>query len=1181
MARTWTEKQTDAIKARNGSVLVSAAAGSGKTAVLVERVIERITDEKNPSSIDRLLIVTFTKAAAGEMRQRISDAVESQLKQKPGNKNLINQQMLLPSAKICTMDSFCSSLARDNFQQLDISPDFKIPDSGEIVLLRNEAMTRTLDELYAEGNNDFLNLVELLFQGRDDKNIEQMIAKIYDMSRSYPFPQRWIDEIADDYSCCGSVMQSKYGQIIMEYVKDALEYCRNRISFIEREIYGWEEMEKAFGKIIELYYAQIDVMLERIGQGDWNGTYSALKNFSGGTRGRIAKDLQELPDVAVLTDTHKQIKEIIKGTSSKKGLADYMCASEEEYLEDTKRLEPMVRQLCRAAKLFAQNYAQIKEEKDFAEFDDIMHMALSLLVKETKSGYERTELAAMLSDNYDEILIDEYQDTNKAQDMLFTAISNNNLFRVGDVKQSIYRFRRAMPEIFIELKNTYDEYDREKDNYPSKIILGNNFRSRKSVTGAVNFVFAQMMSSHVGDIDYGKEEELVFSAAYPETDEATQLHLIETQKTGEEKHRFQARYIADLINDMISSGFTVKDGDSMRKASYKDFCVLMRSVNGGTGAVYAEEFRKKDIPCFAEVAVDFFSAYEVSLVLSLLRVIDNPKQDIALLTVMMSALFGFSVDDMAKLRIDDRESDIYGCLLFAKKNGSEKVCGFLDKISQWRSLSVSMGVEQFIREIYDDTSLLAIISAMKNADARTANLLLLLDYAVTYEKAGYIGLSGFIGFIDRLEREKHDLSGSLGVSSDADVVKVMTIHKSKGLEFPVCILANCTGKINHQDENGNMVVSSKAGLGFKMRDTQTLAQYPTTSLEAVKLSVKKDTVSEEMRVLYVAMTRAKEKLIMINTFKDVDSKLQSYGTMINPNSNRSTPFASSMAGSYADWIIPSFMRHKDAQELREIAGTDENIILPSDFALKTVIIRENEKEVMQKDEQALSDEIDEELLDLVKQRAEYRYEYEPLTYVVSKRAASEVDKNSVDREYFASSRPAFLSENGLTAAQRGTATHSFMQYAYYEKANINVKAEIERLKEKGIITAAEAGAINVRAVERFFKSGLAKRILASDNVMREKKFTVNVPVGELYPELAGFSDETVMIQGIADCAFVENGKLIVVDYKTDRLETEQQFADKYGEQVRVYKRALSLCTDYEVSETLLYSFALSKEISVI
>lgn len=274
MARTWTEKQTDAIKARNGSVLVSAAAGSGKTAVLVERVIERITDEKNPSSIDRLLIVTFTKAAAGEMRQRISDAVESQLKQKPGNKNLINQQMLLPSAKICTMDSFCSSLARDNFQQLDISPDFKIPDSGEIVLLRNEAMTRTLDELYAEGNNDFLNLVELLFQGRDDKNIEQMIAKIYDMSRSYPFPQRWIDEIADDYSCCGSVMQSKYGQIIMEYVKDALEYCRNRISFIEREIYGWEEMEKAFGKIIELYYAQIDVMLERIGQGDWNGTYS-------------------------------------------------------------------------------------------------------------------------------------------------------------------------------------------------------------------------------------------------------------------------------------------------------------------------------------------------------------------------------------------------------------------------------------------------------------------------------------------------------------------------------------------------------------------------------------------------------------------------------------------------------------------------------------------------------------------------------------------------------------------------------------------------------------------------------------------------------------------------------------------------------------------------------------------
>ncbi|MCM1545200.1 MAG: UvrD-helicase domain-containing protein, partial [Ruminococcus sp.] len=658
MARNWTEKQTDAIRARNGSVLVSAAAGSGKTAVLVERVIERITDANNPSSVSRLLIVTFTKAAANEMRQRISEAIEACLKEKPGDSNLINQQMLLPSAKICTIDSFCGWLVRDNFQLIDISPDFRIADDGELSLLKNQAMDMTLDELYAEENRDFLNLVELLFKGRDDKNLEDMIYKLYDTSMSYPFPEKWLDEVALAFENCESIAESAYGKIIFAHLKDALSFCMNQISMMKAQMHGWDEIEKAYGNVVDSYESQVGVMLGRVNEQSWDAAKSAIESFDGGRIGRVPKDMKELFEVKMLGETKDMIKKLIK-----EKLAPLMCCTEQEFVSDMNYLEPMVHQLCRAAKLFLKNYAEVKQEKELADFNDVSHMALSLLVKPTENGFERTSLADELSECFDEILIDEYQDTNKAQDMLFTSIANNNLFRVGDVKQSIYRFRRAMPEIFIDLKNSYDEYCRDKDNYPAKIVLGNNFRSRQSVTGAVNFIFSQMMSKQVGDIDYNAEEELVFSAAYPEVQESAEFHLLETKEMdsdSENNHSFQARYIADLIDNMIKSGFTVKDGNTMRKAAYKDFCVLMRGVNGGKGAAYAEQFRLKNIPCFTEIAVDFFSAYEVSLVLSLLRVIDNPKQDIPLLTVMMSAIFGFTVDDMARLRINDRESDIYG-----------------------------------------------------------------------------------------------------------------------------------------------------------------------------------------------------------------------------------------------------------------------------------------------------------------------------------------------------------------------------------------------------------------------------------------------------------------------------------------------------------------------------------------
>ncbi|MBQ8029723.1 MAG: helicase-exonuclease AddAB subunit AddA [Clostridia bacterium] len=1178
MARNWTEKQLDAIKARDGSVLVSAAAGSGKTAVLVERVIERLCDKEKPSSADRLLIVTFTRAAANEMRQRISKAIEDELKKNPDDSNLINQQILLQSAKICTIDSFCNSLVRDNFQLLDISPDFKNADEGQLSLLKAQAMQLTLEELYSQQDSDFFNLVELLFKGRDDGELSQMIYQLYNTSVSYPFPEKWLKEISESFSCGCEVSESNYGSIILSYICDALEFCLELCNMSLEAIEGCEELEKIFLNAVSSDKRKVIEILENARAKNWDETRQSIYSYEPEKRGRVSGELKDDSTCLRLIASRDKVKDIIR-----KNIGDLMCCDSYQFKEDMKYLSPMVAKLCQATKLFAENFSLLKRSKNLADFSDISQMAISLLVKESdnESGYEKTALATELSKNFDEILIDEYQDTNKAQDMLFESVSNNNLFRVGDVKQSIYRFRRAMPEIFISLKNAYDEYKREEKNYPCKIILGNNFRSRKSVTETVNFVFSQLMSESCGDIDYSEEEKLVCSASYSEKeDECSELHLLdisEIDKYEESSDDFQAKFIAQKINEMINSGFTVKDGETDRKATYKDFCILLRGLNGGRGAIYAKQLRQAGIPCFTEVATDFFSAYEVSLVLSLLRIIDNPRQDIALLTVMLSVIFGFDADDLAALRIENRKGDLYSCLVKAKAN--KKVSDFLSKINTWRNLSVSMGVEDFIRMIYEETAIDIIVTAMKGARTKSANLRLLLDYASNYEKNGFIGLSGFIGFVDRLERENQDLAGSVGVSSDADVVKIMSIHKSKGLEFPVCIVANCAGKFNRSDEKNNLIVSSKDGIGLILRQTETMAQYPTVSHDAVKLSVKKDTLSEEMRILYVAMTRAKEKLIMVSAIKNAEETLSKYASNINPFSKRTAPFAVSMASSYGEWLITALMRHKDASVLRNYGGLSSEAVIESNFRFRAEIHPWSpEEKNLQKEEEA--PEIDLQFLKLIKERAEYKYKYEPLTYAVSKRAASEVDKGSVNREYFASSRPAFLSKDGLTAAQRGTATHNFMQFADYEKACQSVEEEIKRLTEKGFISETESKAIDAGAITEFFKSSLAKRILRSETVMREKKFTVRVPITQIYPELQEFSDETVVIQGIADCAFVENGKLVVVDYKTDHLYEEKQFIEKYKSQVEVYKEALTLCTDYEVEETYLYSFSLGKEIKV-
>lgn len=1185
MKRQWTKQQQDAIDARRGSVLVSAAAGSGKTAVLTQRVIERITDKENPTSVDRLLIVTFTRAAAQEMRERISDAVSALLKENPSDMNLINQQMLLPGAKISTIDSFCMNLVKENFQLLGISPDFRTAEESELKIIKAAAMDEAVEEMYKEGSADFRTLVELLFKGRDDSNIEEAMNKLYESAMSYPFPKTRIREFSGMFSKEESLSDSSYGKIIMNHLKDNLLYAVENCNEILVSIDGDEILEKIFVDAVSTDKAQCEYILSFIEEGKWDEARKGIMSFSPTRRGNIPKDLKE----DILTNRLADMRK--KNTDRIRKLSELMCTSEEEFREDMEFFAPLMKSLTECTLRFMDIFSQTKKEKKLADFSDIAHMALSLLVKETDEGYESTPFAREISSQFDEILIDEYQDTNKAQDMLFTSVSRNNLFRVGDVKQSIYSFRQAMPEIFLSLKNSFQLYNREDDNYPAKIILGNNFRSRKGVTDIINFIFTQIMSKESGDIEYDEEESLVASAKYSEKTEAdTELHIIDTanlDKFTENSVICQAKYAADLINRMIADGFTVKDGDGERKATYKDFAVLLRAVGSEKGVSYADVFRKKGIPAFTEVSGKFLMSGEISLAVNILKIIDNPRQDIPLMSVMMSPVFGFSPDEISELRTEtktgvfeeDKKADLYSCLLKMKAS-SEKVTAFLSRIAYWRNLSICLSVSELVNEIYEDTALIPIFDAVDKSGTKRANLMLLCDYAAAYEKSGKCGLTGFLSFIERLRDKKQDMSGSLGISQQADVVRIMTIHKSKGLEFPVCILSGCAGEFNMMDLNENMVISHKEGIGLLRRNPETFEQYKTLCHTAVRLSLKDDLLSEEMRVLYVALTRAREKLIMIYADENPLKKCESMAYSINPSNERLNPVVVKSANSYGKWIVTSLLRHEGARDLREQIGMSEEGVLPCSSPLKVVLSEyESEEESRKKPEEKAK--ADESFLKLIEERAGFRYKYEALSKILTKRAASEVDRDFIDRDYFASSMPTFMYENGLTGAMRGIATHTFIQFADYEKAKLGVKEEIERLVSMGVLSGSQAKGINVKAVEAFFESSLAKRILASEKVMREKKFTIEVPVSEIYPE-AGESakGEMMMIQGIADCAFLENGELVVVDYKTDHIKTEEEFCEKYSSQVLLYKRALEICTGYKVRETLLYSFYLGKEIRV-
>lgn len=1181
MGVKWTTDQQHAIECCKGSVLVSAAAGSGKTAVLVERVIRRLTDKDNPCSAEDLLIVTFTRAATAQMREKIGAAILKRLSEDPTDRHLRRQYMLLPFAKICTIDSFCNDLVRENFHALGISPDYSLLDNETAVIMKNDVCEAMLERAYEENlDGRFSELSDMMSSGSSDEDFAKLIIKMYDISTAYPFPDLWLDSLIGEYSQ-PDINKSRWGGIIKKYVCDMLDYCVSSSRDMMTAMESDPIVADAYGAAVQSDINMYAELREKINS-DWDEALEAFKTVKYMSLGRVPKGY-ESETKNVVTTARKKLKDLLKKVPG------IMCVSSEEHADDMRLLRDPVTKLIELVKQFGREYSAEKDKMNSADFSDILHRALNLLaVSDGSGGYIKTDLACELSSHYVEILVDEYQDINEAQDMIFRAISadENNLFTVGDVKQSIYRFRQAMPEIFLRRRSTTHSF--ESGKYPLGITLGSNFRSRVGVTSCVNYIFRQLMSTEAGELEYDDSEALNAAAKYPERDTPDcELHVVTDKGNRADTLEAQARYVARYIDRTVREGKTlVTKGGALHPASYGDFCILLRTAKN-VSSVYANALSERGIPVFSPETGGFFETAEISFILSLLRVLDNPVQDIPLAAVMLSPLFGFSAGELADIRASAKErleagetEPLYRSVAASADEGDEKAAAFLKKIESLRRLSLTLSAGELVRRVCEETGFDAIAGAMPDGERRRLNIGLLCDYAEKYEAAGNLGLSGFIRFIDKVARTSGDLATAARPSENADIVRIMTVHQSKGLEFPICILADMQHAFNERDNTESVLISSSAGLGMKRRTEDGISVYDTASRRAAVITSERMGRSEEMRVLYVALTRAKENLVMVTSVPNPEKGLAKVAVECGIG-ERANPFAVLRMNNFSDLVLTALMRHPAADELRKLSGVDVPIFLPEKDRFKLKVVVSDSESFMTESANEQKIAAKPVFFDEVCERLDYSDPRSVLSSVPAKRAASDGSERGINREYFASSRPAFMSSGGLTPAQRGTATHKFMQFSNYAAARADIESELARLVDGGFLSEDEGKAVNVSAAKRFFMSSLAERIFASDNVMREKKFAALFPAKFFYPELTGeAAEEKIVVQGIADCVFVEDGKLVIVDYKTDTGVDAEALLDRYSAQLGIYREALSQALGMPVKETLLYSFFMNSTVKV-
>ncbi|MBR3869217.1 MAG: helicase-exonuclease AddAB subunit AddA [Clostridia bacterium] len=1168
MAETkWTNDQQNAIDARGGTLLLSAAAGSGKTAVLVERIIKMLTDGKDTVEPGELLVVTFTNAAAAEMRARISAAVDKLIEKEPTNSFYRSIKMKLPEAKITTMDSFCIGLVRENFHSSDVEPDFTLLETGEERILIAEAMARTLDSMCKDSPELYNLLNTMTAYGRDDSALASKIEDLYNFSLSHPFSERWLREIEEMYSADSDIKTSLWGRLILEEAFVNLDYCRRLIISAMADSASDEVVH---GKYCEPISAVLDIITDAekvLRDGSWDEICQKV-NSGGIIPGSlpVARGFATHPAKVSAELKYKEAKTVLSK------LKTIFCATEQEHREDMAKLRPVIDGLMQAVRDFSSVYASLKRERNSYTFTDIMHFALKLLVREENGEISKTSLAYDLQGRYHEILIDEYQDTNEAQDMLFTVLSKNgsNMFMVGDVKQSIYRFRLAMPEIFMKKSREFCDYDGV--NFPAKIFLGQNFRSRKGVLENINFLFKNLMSDYAGEMEYTDRDALYYSDVYDEENPEPDVSLRFLTGSGNED---EAEYVAELIEKTVESGATVSAKDGKRNARYGDFCILLRSLKG-KAELYENALRRRNIKVIYEKKTNLFDTTEAGVFMSLLKVINNPTDDVALLSVMFSPLYGFTADETAEIRLHDKKTNLYTCLKISSET-NKKAEKLLSDLAYYRQLSAVMPFDIFMRTLLETTGYMAVVSALPGGEDRKMNLMLLCSLGSDYADRGSKGIGGFIRYINRSAENGADISAATSGTSDTNAVRIMSIHKSKGLEFPFVILADCGKKINKTDSAEDMIVSPSAGVGMVILNSEKLQKYSSLGHMAAKLAVKRATISEELRILYVAMTRAREKLIAVSTVKKLENEIK--GALVSAADGKPSPCAVINASTYVRWLLMGYMNHPDMNRILQ----DSGFLVNFDFAgadSRLEVVAEGDREaVVFETENSTEAQADDKIIEEIRTRAEFVYPYKIPADARPKRVASDFEKKIFNEQYFAKSKPSFLNQGQLTAAEAGIANHLFMQNLDFDSSDIN--AECERMVISGILSEEQAKAIRRDKVQIFTQSELFSRIRTAEKVYREKEFTVQIRLGDIDTTAdESVADEKILILGKADLVFVENGEIVIVDYKTDRTKSEQDFVTAYSGQLRMYSRAMAQILELPVKESLIYSLELGKEIKI-
>ena len=1179
----WTPAQRAAIYDRGGALLVSAAAGSGKTAVLTERAVQLITDPEHPVDADELLIVTFTNAAAAEMRSRLSVRLRQILAADPGNANAKRQLSLLSGADICTIDAFCLKLVRENFFSLNLAADFRLLDENENDRLFEEAIDTVLTEFYEEANPDFLHLTEAFTTPDKDRDLFGLIKELMRFMNAQAFPFDWLEQAVAAYDPAVPLMDSPWYPVLKRQVEEMLETA----AALVKQSAGQLPPEPAYDKYAEMLAddRQLIAHLQSLLHSGWDAFMKQGFPVAFANMPRVRKDID--PEIKAALAANRDIyKTIIT-----KDIKTFLVSDSADYAQDTADLYPIYRALLRVVQAVECLVREKKDELGGYAFSDIEHFAIDLLMEKAADGtVQATALGRQLQGRYAEILVDEYQDTNEVQDCIFQAISREgrNLFTVGDVKQSIYRFRLADPTIFLEKYRRFADAAEAADGQPRRMVLSRNFRSRREVLTATNFVFGDIMSREMGEMDYTADEQLYFGADYyaEAADRETEMHVISVEDTPEQRFdrtEAEARFAARRIRQLLDEEFPVQGENGMRPVRPEDIVILMRSPRSRMKA-FTAALAREGIPCGGGESDDFFSTMEIAVTVSLLEIVDNPRQDVPLISVLRSPLVGLCPDELAAIRALQAEGDYYDALC---RDEGPAVREFLALLEELRRAAREMAVDELLWYIYDRCRVMAIFGAMDDGALRQARLTALYDYARQLVQSGKAGLFDFITHLRRL-LEKGDAPG-LSAARSAEGVQIMSVHGSKGLEFPVVILADLQRSFNQQDMSRPVLVHPTLGLGTERVDMERHIRYKTISKTALALRLEREAKAEEMRILYVAMTRAKEKLILIDCRRHMDKKLRELAVLTG---SPVMPEAVAAAKSPGEWLLLSLLHTHEAAPLHALAGIRPETLTPIPEGWAIRLWREGGQETQAQPLPAAEEREVRPYTQPDEAALAFAYPYQAVTAVPTKITATQLKGRELDQEIAegagtvqrpaAPEKPLFLQEKrGLSAAERGTAIHLVMQYLPLDTAPTAeaVTAQVQALEQRRLLMAAQAEAVDAEAIAAFLRSPLAARIRNAEKVWREYRFALLMPA-ERYA--MGAEGEEMLLQGVADCVFEEDGALTVVDFKTDRVTEEEtlQRAELYRSQLQAYSDALSRIMEKPVSQRVLYFFRSGTEISL-